>query len=68
MSITVFVDDVPTEDGKYRVVQEDSETEEPFGVKDFDTEEEAVMYAEDIQIAIDKGAAERSDNEIFDEK
>ncbi|CAN5682988.1 MAG: hypothetical protein H0W77_02885 [Acidobacteria bacterium] len=68
MSITVFVDDVPTEDGKYRVVQEDSETEEPFGVKDFDTEEEAVMYAEDIQIAIDKGAAERSDNEISDEK
>ncbi len=68
MSITVFVDDVPTEDGKYRVVQEDSETEEPFGVKDFDTEEEAVKYAEDIQIAIDKGAAERSDNEISDEK
>lgn len=68
MSIIVFVDDMPTEDGKYRVVQEDSETEEPFGVKDFDTEEEAVMYAEDIQIAIDKGAAERSDNEISDEK
>ncbi len=68
MSIIVFVDDVPTEDGKYRVVQEDSETEEPFGVKDFDTEEEAVKYAEDIQIAIDKGAAERSDNEISDEK
>jgi hypothetical protein len=40
MSIIVFVDDMPTEDGKYRVVQEDSETKEPFGVKDFDTEEE----------------------------
>ncbi len=66
MSIIVFVDDVPTEDGKYRVVQEDSETEEPFGVKDFDTEEEAVKYAEDIQRAIDKGAAEKSDNEISD--
>ncbi len=65
MSIIVFVDDMPTEDGKYRVVQEDSETKEPFGVKDFDTEEEAVKYAEDIQIAIDKGAAERSDNETF---
>lgn len=48
MSIIVFVDDMHTEDGKYRVVQEDSETKEPFGVKDFDTEEEAVKYAEDI--------------------
>ncbi|HEV8159822.1 MAG TPA: hypothetical protein VGP58_12380 [Pyrinomonadaceae bacterium] len=68
MSIIVFVDDMPTEDGKYRVVQEDSETKEPFGVKDFDTEEEAVKYAEDIQRAIDKGEAERSDKEISDEK
>jgi len=68
MSIIVFVDDMPTEDSKYRVVQEDSETKEPFGVKDFDTEEEAVKYAEDIQRAIDKGEAERSDKEISDEK
>ncbi len=68
MSIKVLIDDVPTEDGKHRVVQEDSETEEPFGVKDFDTEEEAVKYAEDIQRAIDKGEAERSDKEISDEK
>jgi len=66
MSIKVLIDDVPTEDGKHRVVQEDSETEEPFGVKDFDTEEEAEKYAEVIQNAIDKGIAERSDNEILD--
>ncbi len=66
MSIIVFVDDVPTEDGKYRVVQEDSETEEPFGVKDFDTKEEAVKYVKDIQSAIDRAAAEKSDNEISD--
>ncbi len=66
MSIKVLIDDVPTEDGKHRVIQEDSETEEPFGVKDFDTEEEAEKYAEVIQGAIDKGVAERSDNETSD--
>ncbi len=66
MSIIVFVDNVLTEDGKYRVVQEDSETKEPFGVKDFDTKEEAEKYAEDIQSAINKGEAERSDIEISD--
>ena len=68
MSIRIFVDDVPNKDGKYMVLQEDSETKKPFGVKDFDTEEEAVKYAEDIQRAIDKGEAERSDKEISDEK
>ena len=66
MTTIVFVDDVPTEDGKYRVVQEDPETKEPFGVKDFDTKEEAEKFAEDMQRAIDKGEAERSDNEISD--
>ena len=66
MSIKVLVDDVPTKDGKHRVVQEDSETEEPFGVKDFDTEKEAEKYAEVIQGAIDKGVSERSDNGTSD--
>jgi hypothetical protein len=66
MSIKVLTDDMPTEDGKHRVVQEDSETEKPFGVKDFDTEEEAEKYAEVMQRAIDKGEAKRSDNEISD--
>jgi hypothetical protein len=66
MNTRVFVDDVPTEDGKYRVVQEDSETKEPFGVKDFDTQEEAREFAEAMQRAIDKGTAGKSDNEISD--
>ena len=66
MSIRIFVDDVPNKDGKYMVTQEDSETEKPFGVKDFDTQEEALQFAEDMQTAIDKGAAERSDNEASD--
>lgn len=65
MSIRIFVDEAPTKDGKYMVVQEDSETEKPFGVKDFDTREEALEFAEDMQRAIDKGAAERSENETF---
>lgn len=59
MSIKVLIKDVPTEDGKHRVVQEDSETEKPFGVKDFDTEKEAENYAEIIQGAIDKGVADK---------
>jgi hypothetical protein len=37
MSIRIFVDDTPNKDGKYMVLQEDSKTEKPFGVKDFDT-------------------------------
>lgn len=48
------------------VLQQDSETGEPFGVKDFDTLEEARQVAEDMQKAIDKGIAERSDNQISD--
>ena len=66
MSIRIFVDDVPNKDGKYMVLQQDSETGEPFGVKDFDTLEEARQVAEDMQKAIDKGIAERSDNQISD--
>jgi len=35
------------------VLQEDSETGEPFGVKDFDTKEEAQRVADDMQRGID---------------
>jgi len=66
MSIRIFVDDVPNKDGKYMVLQQDSETGEPFGVKDFDTKEEAQRVAEDMQRAIDKGAAEKTTGELPD--
>ena len=66
MSIKIFVDDTPGKDGKYMVLQQDSETEKRFGVKDFDTLEEARQFAEDMQRAIDKGVAERNDNQISD--
>jgi hypothetical protein len=53
MSKRFFVDHEPTDEGKYRVVQEDSETQERFGVKDFDTKEEAQKSADDLQKTAD---------------
>ena len=66
MSKRFFVDDVPTEDGKYRVLQEDSETKERFGVKDFDTKEEAQRTADDMQRAADNALSERTTGELPD--
>jgi len=60
MSKIFFVDDALTNDGKYRVLQEDSETKERFGVKDFDTKEEAERTAEDMQRAIDNVLSEKT--------
>lgn len=58
MSIRIFVDDKITEDGKYRVLQEDSNSKESFGVKDFDTLEEAQRTADDMQRAADNAVSE----------
>jgi hypothetical protein len=66
MSIRIFVDDVPTKDGKYVVLQEDSETEKPFGVKDFDTKEEAQSAAADMQKAVDNALSEKPTGELPD--
>ena len=66
MSIRIFVDDVPNKDGRYMVLQEDSETREPFGVKDFDTKEEAQRVAEDMQRAIDNAMSEQPTDELPD--
>ncbi len=66
MSIRIFVDDVPNKDGKYMVLQQDSETGEPFGVKDFDTKEEAQIIAEDMQRAIDNALSEKPTGELPD--
>jgi hypothetical protein len=66
MSIRIFVDDVPTEDGKYRVLQEDSETQERFGVKDFDTKEEAQRTADNMQKAVDNASSEKPTGELPD--
>ena len=66
MSIRIFVDDVPNKDGKYMVLQEDSETEKPFGVKDFDTKEEAQNVADDMQKAIDNALSEKPTGELPD--
>lgn len=66
MSKRFFVDDVVTDNGKYRVLQEDSETKERFGVKDFDTKEEAQSIADDMQRAIDKALSEITTGELPD--
>ncbi len=66
MSIRIFVDDVPNKDGKYMVLQEDSETEKPFGVKDFDTKEEAQNVADDMQKAVDNALSEKPTGELPD--
>ena len=58
MSKRFFVDDTITEEGKYRVLQEDSETKERFGVKDFDTKEEAQSTADIMQKAADNALSE----------
>jgi hypothetical protein len=66
MSKRFFVDDAITEEGKYRVLQEDTETKERFGVKDFDTKEEAQSVADDMQKAIDNAVSERITGELSD--
>ena len=53
-----FVDETVTDDGKHRILQEDSVTKESFGVKDFDTKEEAQKTAEDMQRAVDNALSE----------
>jgi hypothetical protein len=58
MSKRFFVDDAVTNEGKYRVLQEDSETKERFGVKDFDTKEEAQRTADGMQRATDHAFSE----------
>jgi serine protease inhibitor len=58
MSKRFFLDDVLTDEGKYRVLQEDSETKERFGVKDFTTREEAQKTADDLQRAVDHAYSE----------
>ncbi len=60
MSKIFFVDDVVTDDGKYRVLQEDSETKERFGVKDFDMQEEAKRNADDMQKANDNALSHKT--------
>lgn len=52
MTKRFFVDREITEEGKYRVLQEDSVTKESFGVKDFDTQEEAQKNADALQTAV----------------
>lgn len=64
MSKRFFVDDRVTEDGKYRVLQEDSETKERFGVKDCETEEEAQRIALDMQGAIDHALSQKTTGEL----
>ena len=58
MSKRFFVQPELTDSGKYRVLQEDLETRERFGVKDFDTQEEADRTAEDMQRAVDHALSE----------
>ncbi len=66
MSKRFFVDDMVTDDGKYRVLQEDTETEVRFGVKDFDTQEEAQRYADDMQRATDHALSEKTTGDLPD--
>ena len=66
MNKRFFVDDTITEEGKYRVLQEDSETKVRFGIKDFDTKEEAQSVADDMQKAIDNAVSERITGELSD--
>lgn len=58
MSKRFFVDNTMTTEGKYRVLQEDSITKERFGVKDFDSQEEAQSNADLMQKAADKALSE----------
>jgi hypothetical protein len=58
MNKRFFVDEAITDEGKYRVLQEDLVTKERFGVKDFDTKEEAQRTADDMQRATDKAVSE----------
>jgi hypothetical protein len=64
MSIKIFVDNVANKNGKYVILQQDSETGEPFGVKDFDTKEEAQSVADDMQRAIDNALSEKPTGEL----
>lgn len=64
MSKIFFVDDKVTEAGKYRVLQEDSETKERFGVKDFETKEEAEKTAADLQKAANQTSSEIPTGEL----
>ena len=64
MSKRYFVADTVTDDGKYRVLQEDTETGEPFGVQDFDTLEEAQRVADGLQEAIDNVLSERTTGDL----
>jgi hypothetical protein len=66
MNKRFFVDDVITDEGKYRVLQVDSQTKERFGVKDFETREEAQKTADDMQRAINKALAEVTTGELPD--
>jgi hypothetical protein len=66
MSKRYFVADTITDDGKYRVLQEDTETGEPFGVQDFDTLEEAQNVAEGLQKAITNVLSERITGDLPD--
>lgn len=58
MSKRFFVDETITNEGKYRVLQEDSETKERFGVKDFESREEAQSNADIMQRAADNALSE----------
>ena len=58
MSKRFFVDNTMTAEGKFRVLQEDSVTKERFGVKDFDTQEEAQSNADLMQKAEDIALSE----------
>jgi hypothetical protein len=64
MSKRYFVDDVVTNEGKFRVLQVDTETNEPFGVQDFDTLEEAQRVADGLQEAIDNVLSERTTGDL----
>jgi hypothetical protein len=66
MSKIFFVDDKVTDEGKYRVLQEDSETKERFGVKDFDTREEAEKTADDLQRAANQTSSEITTGDLPD--
>jgi hypothetical protein len=66
MSKIFFVDEKVTDEGKYRVLQEDAETKERFGVKDFDTREEAEKTADDLQRAANQTSSEITTGELPD--
>jgi hypothetical protein len=64
MSKRYFIADTVTDEGKYRVLQEDTETGEPFGVQDFDTLEEAQSVADGLQEAITNVLSERTTEDL----